>query len=693
MLKVFIVSLILVLPSCSGSDNLSALRNAIQKKRQSAAQAPGEQIARSDGLVTLKPPYTGLKYDNNDPEPRISLQNAIDVIARQAGMSYNRSESFKNTNPLCRQWVYPDFENKPWKEAIEEVLAPFKLTYIMENNKVVLMKPEDALKFEQEVQKVQADMAAILESGKELQRLHDAVIIFPLLDSRGLTTHLGTLLSELAMLKLTYVPEKKLNLHFPSVVEFYHSYGYDLPGNSVTTEEWNNILLRFDSRDSAAGTLELPANGRYKISLSFNGRNGKREFSTSGAEDTLYTVPEWMAQCAHEYCGIALSPLQQQYVKSPEISATTSLYELMGLEHDFWSRKKSLVSWRHFIKKNPASVFALYRLAAISEHEEQDNSIQLLTEGLHSIGEHDLLKFFEAEWHQRKEQQYESVPRYLRLYRNDYRNEVLLARLDEALLGLGMGADAAALHDLWEKTEPNSALPLYAKGDFYIEYGWEARGSGFASTVTEDGWKKLEERLAVAEQCLKKALELSPDDPRVATTLIRVAVGRRYDREQMEKWFQMAIQADPMYLPAYQAKLRYLMPKWYGDYEGNDMFGFVRECRKTAPEEVNVAELFQSACSEMGYRWADRHDKDWTEYYTQPGVWKEIKTFYEQWLNEHPDSITDRNYYAKSAFYAHDYGEAVRQFKIIGKDIDKECWSEKYFYQCRTRSYEQTGRI
>jgi len=69
--RLLIISLILTLSSCGGYDliyDLLALRKAVRENNRPARQA---NQPRSDGLVTVKPPYTGLKYDNSDPHPRI----------------------------------------------------------------------------------------------------------------------------------------------------------------------------------------------------------------------------------------------------------------------------------------------------------------------------------------------------------------------------------------------------------------------------------------------------------------------------------------------------------------------------------------------------------------------------------------------------------------------------------------------
>ena len=87
-------------------------------------------------LVTLKPPYA----DRDGPRGKISLQYSVNLICRQAGIEYDWQQSAANTEPLCRQYVEPDFEDVPWAEAMEEILDPLGLAHTIENGKVVLTR-------------------------------------------------------------------------------------------------------------------------------------------------------------------------------------------------------------------------------------------------------------------------------------------------------------------------------------------------------------------------------------------------------------------------------------------------------------------------------------------------------------------------------------------------------------------------
>jgi Domain of unknown function (DUF4034) len=61
------------------------------------------------------------------------------------------------------------------------------------------------------------------------------------------------------------------------------------------------------------------------------------------------------------------------------------------------------------------------------------------------------------------------------------------------------------------------------EGDYWIAEAWKARGSGWAKTVTEAGWKGFYASLAKARTNLTTAWEMHPDYPEAATRMIQVA--------------------------------------------------------------------------------------------------------------------------------------------------------------------------
>lgn len=130
------------------------------------------------------------------------------------------------------------------------------------------------------------------------------------------------------------------------------------------------------------------------------------------------------------------------------------------------------------------------------------------------------------------------------------------------------------LHE-WVQSRPNSITARLALGDALIYYAWKARGSGYADTVTEDGWKVLNDRLIQAVKVLKEAGSLSEQCPRRWSLLMSAALGLGATKPQYQALFQNAISAEPGYTGYYFSMAYYLLPRWHG--KPGEMEEFVKK--------------------------------------------------------------------------------------------------------------------
>jgi len=72
--------------------------------------------------------------------------------------------------------------------------------------------------------------------------------------------------------------------------------------------------------------------------------------------------------------------------------------------------------------------------------------------------------------------------------------------------------DLATLRE-WVQARPNSITARVALAKALVDYGWKARGTGWAKTVKETDWKLFGGRLTEAVQILKQASTLSEKCP------------------------------------------------------------------------------------------------------------------------------------------------------------------------------------
>ncbi|MDB5319113.1 MAG: hypothetical protein JWN40_744 [Phycisphaerales bacterium] len=142
----------------------------------------------------------------------------------------------------------------------------------------------------------------------------------------------------------------------------------------------------------------------------------------------------------------------------------------------------------------------------------------------------------------------------------------------EQLLALCKAAEASPDANQW--------LVNLLYGRYEVKAAWQARGGGWANTVTDDGWKSFFDHLSKARDYLTKAQQLRPDLPEAATEMIAVAMGGGSRLNEKERdWFDRAVKAQLDYYPAYHSYVWSIYPRWGGSHQ--EMFKFGLECLQT----------------------------------------------------------------------------------------------------------------
>lgn len=675
------ITLLLVFVACSCAKEES--KPAETSDAPASAYSPQEAMASFPEKIYLKPPYTDWQWRDAPSPDTISLGNAVEAVLKQAGVRYDSSASHNNVEPAFETQISPVIEGQDWRSALNEILLPFNLTYYVENYRVTLVTPEQAAAREQTRNELSRQVERFISAGYQVERLPDPVIIFPLSGSDNKTNETGTLLSLLGMLKATYIPQKILNLHFPSILNLYHEKDYFSSGHVISSEEQRRICARFGAKTWATGSFTSGRGSSFRITLNFEGEGGPKQFVKDGTGEELSQLPSWIAGCVHEYCQIDERKVNKGFMNAEEFSSPFQLNRLVEIET---RRRNSTYSnaivWTEFLNANPHAIFARYRDSLMPRQRElQAKKLRRLNE---ELGPHGLLEFIIADWDNRCNKHLDSVPQFLELLRRDFQNEVIYKKLDDVLLPFGLGESAAAIHDFWKENAPDSSAPYLAEGQFYIDYAWNIRGTGREWTISEEADKAFRERLKKAEEYLLRSYELNPADPRAASAMIAVAAGLAYDRTEMEAWFERAIKTDPDSYLAYQRKVYYLLPIWHGTEE--EVFAFARASAQNSPENSRIALLPGYAHEQMAHIWA-KPGMDYRGYYKNPLVWDEVKQLYQTYLERTPDSSRERNEFAKYAYFAQDYAEAARQFRLIEEDIDLNCWSRKVFNRYREDAF------
>ena len=123
----------------------------------------------------------------------------------------------------------------------------------------------------------------------------------------------------------------------------------------------------------------------------------------------------------------------------------------------------------------------------------------------------------------------------------------------------------------WTLLKPNSISARVALAWGYISYGLMARGSGYANTVTEEGWKQYGERREMARATLQQASTLKAKSPE--WFLAMLAVSESDNRpEELQSLLEQSIAFEPLYYSFYRNYAANLLPKWSGNEGDSEKF-------------------------------------------------------------------------------------------------------------------------
>jgi hypothetical protein len=205
------------------------------------------------------------------------------------------------------------------------------------------------------------------------------------------------------------------------------------------------------------------------------------------------------------------------------------------------------------------------------------------------------------------------------------------------------------------------AQRLKMKGRSLIERAWEARGNGFAGTVTEAGWKTMREALTEARRVLSEAWELDQADSNTARLQITVNMGLDGDRADMERWFTRAMEANGDDRDACEAKMDWLDPKWHGSRE--DLIAFGRACRDTENWTSGIPLLVADAY----FRWVDKaDDNERLAFVNTKELSGDIPRVYDAYLERYPYDTAERTNFAVYCTTWGQYRAADQLFQMLG---------------------------
>ncbi len=174
----------------------------------------------------------------------------------------------------------------------------------------------------------------------------------------------------------------------------------------------------------------------------------------------------------------------------------------------------------------------------------------------------------------------------------------------------------------------DSWLMKTIEGNTESELAWDARGNGWAETVTKEGWHGFALHLGKACKLLTDAWRERPDLPEAPAKMIRVAMGGHANPgDTTELWLQRTVQAQFDYLPAYSQFCLANRPRWNGEYPTILALGL--DSLNTARFDTLVPEFYLSSLNVVGN---DMDSNRWRRPYRMPGTEQNLERLFSELL-------------------------------------------------------------
>jgi hypothetical protein len=205
-------------------------------------------------------------------------------------------------------------------------------------------------------------------------------------------------------------------------------------------------------------------------------------------------------------------------------------------------------------------------------------------------------------------------------------------------------------------------ISLILAGEFHINQAWRARGSGFADSVSEEGWKNFKSHLSIARTNLTQAWKLRPDLPLAPCRMIYVAMGES-NAQEMRTWFDRTLAAQIDYPRAWTDMRWGLRPRWHGSLEAMLALGKLAVETKRFDTDVprKLFDVVSDLESELGVPQGEH-------IYGREDIWPYLQQMYEGYLAE-PSAEADRaewrRTYALVAYLAGKYDAAKAQLDAL----------------------------
>jgi hypothetical protein len=223
----------------------------------------------------------------------------------------------------------------------------------------------------------------------------------------------------------------------------------------------------------------------------------------------------------------------------------------------------------------------------------------------------------------------------------------------------------------WRQKNPASTAVDIVETDILQSWAWSARGTGYARTVTPEGWKLFHERMNRAQEILFRSKDRSSNNPLWFYEYMEVALQLGWERAEFRALHDAAIARFPDFHPLYFSMIRSLEPRWGGSIEEIDAY-IAEVDRQTQAQQGKIM------YARLYWYLAGAEGEDFSLFEDSAANWADLKTGFEQLIAATPKSNWNLNNFASFACRAGDADTYRKLRKQIGEPIYEDAWSSNF---------------
>ena len=209
----------------------------------------------------------------------------------------------------------------------------------------------------------------------------------------------------------------------------------------------------------------------------------------------------------------------------------------------------------------------------------------------------------------------------------------------------------------WQAAFPDSITCQVALADALIWWAWDARGSGWASTVSDKGWARFRRDLEKAWKVMQEAAMLQEQDPELYVNFITAAMGLSKGNSATDEIFERGQKVEPTYFGLYRSRVTDLLPRWGGSARKVEAFA---AASADATRDIAGETLYALIASNvLGYVKKEEYQVEYDF------SWERIEQGYRDLLERFPDDDSQREFFCYIACMHHERAVAAELFRAL----------------------------